>query len=184
MSQHGRVVAVLGAESTGKTALAGSLASSLAQRGEKVAVVGEWLREFCDRHGRTPRRDEQRAIAAEQTRRVDAAAAAGGLVIADTTALMIAVYSDIVFGDAGLYAEAEAEQRRYGLTLLTELDLPWRADGLQRDGPHVRAPVDSLVRAALARAGVPFVSVGGNGDARSAAALAAIDAWCSETRAN
>ncbi len=64
---------------------------------------------------------------------------------------MIAVYSDLVFADAGLYASALAAQRRYDLTLVTALDLPWRADGLQRDGAHVRAPVDALLRAALAR---------------------------------
>jgi hypothetical protein len=76
---------------------------------------------------------------------------------------MIAVYSDLVFGDTSLYAAAEAEQRRYGLTLLTALDLPWQADGLQRDGPHVREPVDRQLRAALARAGIAFEPVSGSG---------------------
>ncbi len=87
---------------------------------------------------------------------------------------MIAVYSDLVFGDTSLYAAAEAEQRRYGLTLLTALDLPWQADGLQRDGPHVREPVDRRIRAALARAGVAFEPVSGGGSARLEAALAAV----------
>lgn len=39
------------------------------------------------------------------------------------------------------------------VTLLTATDLPWQADGAQPDGPHVRAPVDALVRAALQRSG-------------------------------
>ena len=177
MTKRGYVVALLGAESTGKTTLAASLAQAFAARGETVAVVGEWLREFCALHGRTPRREEQAGIAAEQTRRIDeAAAACDGIVIADTTALMIAVYSDIVFADTSLYAKAEAAQRRCDLTLLTELDLPWQADGLQRDGPQVRAPVDALVRASLARAGLPFSRIGGAGPARMAAALDAVDA--------
>ena len=175
MTQRAFVVALLGAESTGKTTLAASLAEAFAARGEQVAVVGEWLRELCERQGRTPRREEQHSIAAEQTRRIDIAAAGGGIVIADTTALMVAVYSDIVFADTGLYAEAEAAQRRCDLTLLTGLDLPWQPDGLQRDGPHVRAPVDALVRASLARADMPFALIVGNGSARTTAALAAID---------
>ena len=87
---------------------------------------------------------------------------------------MIAVYSDLVFGDASLYADAEAEQRGYGLTLLTALDLPWQADGLQRDGPQVREPVDRRIRAALARAGVAFEPVSGSGGARLETALAAV----------
>ncbi len=168
------VVALLGAESTGKTTLANELGAALAARGERVAVVGEYLREFCDREGRTPLMAEQRAIAAEQTRRIAQAAAQHDIVIADTTALMIAVYSDHVFDDLALYDEALAAHARADLTLLTALDLPWRADGLQRDGPHVREPVDAKVRAALARAALGCAVVFGEGETRLANALAAI----------
>lgn len=169
------VVALLGAESTGKTTLAHELGAALAARGERVAVVGEYLREFCDREGRTPLIAEQRAIAAEQTRRIAQAATQHDVVIADTTALMIAVYSDHVFDDLTLYDEALAAHARADLTLLTALDLPWRADGLQRDGPHVREPVDAKVRAALARAALGCAVVFGEGEARLTNALAAIE---------
>ncbi len=169
------VVALLGAESTGKTTLAHGLGAALAARGERVAVVPEYLREFCAREGRTPRRDEQQGIAAEQTRRIAEAAAAHEVVIADTTALMIAVYSEHVFGDLALYDEALAAHARADLTLLTALDLPWQADGLQRDGPHVRGPVDARVRGALARGGLGCSVVFGQGDARLANALAALE---------
>jgi nicotinamide riboside kinase len=89
---------------------------------------------------------------------------------------MIAVYSDFVFGDASLYAGALAAQGRCDLTLVTALDLPWQPDGLQRDGAHVRAPVDGLLRSALAGAGIAFATIAGVGADRSTAALAAIDA--------
>ncbi len=49
------------------------------------------------------------------------------------------------------------------------------ADGLQRDGPHVREPVDALVRAALARAGVAYAVVHGRGPERLASAWTRID---------
>jgi len=114
-------------------------------------------------------------IALEQSRRIEAAATEAEIVVADTTALMIAVYSDLVFTDRALYPLAEAEQRRVDLTLLTALDLPWQADGLQRDGEHVRRPVDALIRAALGRSGTSFEVVSGDGSARLATALAAID---------
>ena len=146
----------------------------LAAEGRHVEVVPETLREFCDRERRTPRIDEQAAIAAEQTRRIAVAATRCDLVLADTTALMTAVYSDIVFGDPTLYAQAQADQRACHLTLLTALDLPWQADGLQRDGPQVRTPVDTRVRAALLAAGLPFTVVGGQGPARLASALRAV----------
>lgn len=172
---RGFVVALLGAESTGKTTLAAALGTLLRAEGHDVAVVPEFLREFCDGHRRTPRRDEQRDIAATQTARIATAAADHALVIADTSALMIAVYSEQVFGDPGLYAEAQAAHADgCDLTLLTALDLPWQADGLQRDGPQVRGPVDARLRAALARAGVGYGVVAGSGPARTAAALAGV----------
>jgi nicotinamide riboside kinase len=175
MSAAAFVVALLGAESTGKTTLARDLGATLAERGLQVAVVGEVLREFCATHARTPRRDEQAGLAAAQTARIDAAAAQGDVVVTDTTALMIAVYSDFVFGDTSLYESALAAQRRVDLTLVTALDLPWQADGLQRDGAHVREPVDRLLRAALASGALASTTIRGVGPSRLDAALEAID---------
>jgi nicotinamide riboside kinase len=136
--------------------------------------VAEYLREFCDQHGRTPLQEEQPGIAAEQTRRIDAAAQTHDIVVADTSAVMIAVYSEHVFADTGLYASALATHSGYALTLLTALDLPWQADGLQRDGPHVREPVDAAVRSALMRANLAYSVVAGIGDARLENALACV----------
>ena len=170
----GFVIALVGAESTGKTTLAHALRAALAIDARRVAVVAEYLREFCDAHGRTPLPHEQQHIADEQTRRIDAAARTHDIVIADTTALMIAVYSEQVFGDSGLYPAAEAAHARCGLTLLTALDLAWQPDGLQRDGPQVREPVDARVRAALARAGCAYSVVFGSGAARLDGALACV----------
>ena len=183
MSARGFVVALLGAESTGKTTLAAEIGTALAARGLRVAVVAEALREFCDANARTPRRDEQAAIASTQSERIDAAATHHHVVVADTSAVMIAVYSDFVFADASLYPMALAAQRRCDLTLVTALDLPWRPDGLQRDGAHVRGPVDALLRSALARAGIAFTTIAGVGSERVDAALRAIDAALA-TRSN
>ncbi len=170
----GRVVALLGAESTGKTELAKALVQALEAGGTPCTLVTEYLREWCDREGRVPRPDEQSAIASEQTRRI-AAAATRGDVIADTSALMTAIYSDLLFKDASLYTQALAAQRTYAVTLVTALDVAWVADGLQRDGPQVREPVDALLRQALAGGNVGYSVVHGNGSQRLANALTAID---------
>ena len=169
----GCVIALLGAESTGKTELARALVQRLRERGIAATLVAEYLREWCEREGRTPRPDEQRAIADEQTRRIDAAAASG-VVVADTTALMTAVYSEQLFGDTSLYADALSAQRRYAITLLTALDIPWVADAL-RDGDHAREPTDTLVRAALSGAGLSFAVVHGTGGERLSNAWNAIN---------
>ena len=174
---RGFVVALLGAESTGKTTLAQQLAATLRDRGEaRVAVVAEYLREFCELHGRAPHVEEQAGIVAEQMRRIDAAAERHHIVVADTTGLMVSVYSELVFADRSLYAAAEAAHRRsIDLTLLTAPDIPWVPDGLQRDGPHVREPVDRLVRSSLNRAKVTFGVIFGSGAARLRAALQAFE---------
>lgn len=170
----GPVIAILGAESTGKTTLAHALALELRALGSRAVVVREYLREFCDARGCTPQPHEQAAIAAEQWRRTLAAAQDGSTVVADTTPLMIALYSQFLFGDESLREGALALHKLCRHTLLTGLDLPWQADGLQRDGPQVREPVDALVRSALADASLPHSVIYGSGPARTAAALAAV----------
>ena len=167
-------IALLGAESTGKTTLSQAMATALRARGHRVEVVPEALRAWCEREQRTPRPDEQLPIAQAQEAMVDAAAQRADIVIADTTALMVAIYSGMLFEDGSLYAFALERQRRYDLTLVTGLDLPWVPDGLQRDGPQVQGPVDALVREALAKAGVAYRVVYGRGEERTRAALAPV----------
>ncbi len=176
MSDAGALrLAIVGAESTGKSTLGIDLAARLASEfGVRAVVVPEVLREWCDAHGRTPRLDEQVDVAREQQRRIDAAAAQADVVVCDTTPLMTAVYSEIVFGDLALDDAARAWQSSIDLTLLTGLDLPWVADGLQRDGPHVRAPVDAAVRARLRAWGGEWTVVTGAGETRVENALDAV----------
>ncbi len=167
-------IALLGAESTGKTALAQGIQAHFQARGIPTALVPEYLRTWCDAAGRTPRPEEQQGIAQEHARQLSAPTDVR-LLVADTTPLMVAVYSDYLFGDRSLYPFALEHQRSYHLTLLTGLDLPWVADGLQRDGAHVREPVDALVRAALDGAGISYRIVYGSGTARLDNALFAIN---------
>jgi len=169
------VIAIVGAECTGKSVLTPALAARIAaETGLRCAAIGEVLREWCDARQRTPRIDEQAGIAAEQQRRIDAAAATHDVVVADTTPLMTAVYSEFIFGDASLTPAAVAVHRRCDATLLTALDVPWQADGVQRDGPHVREPVDRLLRALMREHGIGWSVVSGQGDARVDSALNAV----------
>jgi nicotinamide riboside kinase len=165
------VIALLGAESTGKSDLAVALVDALIAEGRSAVVVSEYLREFCDAHARTPLQSEQAHIAQVQTERIQQAAEEFDIVVADTTALMTAVYSEFVFADKSLYATALQAHQACAITLLTALDFPWQADGLQRDGPHVREPVDALLRAALAGADIDYSVVFGTGCARLESAL-------------
>lgn len=165
------IVALLGAECTGKSTLGPALSAQLG-----AGFVGEYLREWCAAHGRTPQRDEQAGIAAVQAARIEAAASTRALVIADTTPLITALCSQHYFDDDTLLAEALAFQRRCALSLVCAPDLPWQADGFLRDGPAVRARFDARLRAALGAAGIAWVDIAGNEAARLQAATAAVAA--------
>lgn len=166
-------IAIVGAESTGKTELAQGLVAHWTALGQSAVAIPEVLRAWCKAHGRTPQPHEQLGIAQEQARQMLLTPTVDWLV-ADTSPLMTAVYSDLLFADSSLYDFALTHQRRYDLTLLTALDLPWVADGLQRDGVHVREPVDRRLRAALKRGDIAFCVIAGQGDQRLAQALGAI----------
>jgi nicotinamide riboside kinase len=165
-------IAILGAESTGKSWLGNALAGVMQSRGLSVHQVDEALRHWCEREGRTPLAHEQFGIA--QTQAQSVMRITQGVVIADTTPLMTAVYSHLLFADESLYPMALAHQALFDQTLVTGLDLPWVADGLQRDGPQVRGPVDTLVRQALERAGIAYRVVYGQGHQRLNNALLAL----------
>ncbi|HET8871056.1 MAG TPA: ATP-binding protein [Aquabacterium sp.] len=169
------VVGILGAESTGKSTLARDLCLVLQSKGMTAAVVPEVLREFCVANGRTPMAHEQADLAREQSRRIESARQTHSVVVSDTTALMTAIYSEFIFHDISLYAEALEAHRQVDLTLVTALDLPWVSDGIQRDGEHVREPVDHLIRRALERGGLGHSLVSGQGRDRLLSALRAVD---------
>jgi nicotinamide riboside kinase len=135
------VIAIVGAECSGKSTLARALVGPLeVATGERWTVVDEHLREWCDQHKRTPRSDEQAAIAAEQARRIEAAKSKGN-VIADTTALMVAIYSKLLFSDPSLIEGAVAIQRGYALSVICAPDFPWQSGDWQRDGTAIQARV-------------------------------------------
>jgi nicotinamide riboside kinase len=176
-------IAIVGAESTGKTTLAGALVRRLREDFALHAVEApEALRQWCTDHGRTPTREEQHGIALLQQQGIDEAARGVDVVVCDTTPLMIAVYSQFVFGDDSLVTTARALHGSNAFTLLTGLDIAWMPDGLQRDGPHVRQPVDQAIRGHLLACPGAWAVVTGTGEARTANALDAVRpvlaAWC------
>ena len=153
------LICLIGAECTGKTTLAQALAQQM------VGLwVPEYLRQFTQAHGRTPQRAEQLHILQEQLRMETEALSLArrqghSVVFCDTAPLLTAVYSDCIFADASLYPQARSLHARYALTLFLQPDIPWHADGLQRDGAQARATVHRAIERALAGAGG-----GGGGD--------------------
>lgn len=151
-------VAILGAESSGKSTLAAALASHYG-----TLWVPEYLREFVEVKGRVPEESDQYPIARTQMEREDAAAEkAERFLFCDTTPLMTAIYSRWYWNrvDAQL---AQLERRHdYAYTLVTAPDSPWEADGLQRESEQVRQTIHEQVLEMLADRAIPYVLVTGS----------------------
>jgi len=169
-----RRIAIIGAECVGKTELARRLAESL-----PGLWVPEYLREFCASVQRTPRPEEQSHILAEQRLREEAALARAlaqrlDWVLADSAPLVTAAYSELLFGDVTLHEQAIVHHASYHATLVLATDLPWVADGIQRDGPAVREAFHSLLLQRIQDAGLPFALIAGAGERRLQVASAAL----------
>lgn len=153
-----RRIAVLGAESSGKSTLCGALA-----RRYGTVWVPEYLREFVDTHNRVPFEADQYAIACTQRAREDAAAdAANEFLFCDTTPLMTALYSQVYWGRVDADLAALAARHDYALTLVTAPDTPWIADGLMRESEEVRQCVFTLLVRELDARGIRFVLLEGD----------------------
>jgi nicotinamide riboside kinase len=174
-----RLICVIGAECTGKTSLVRELADMLG-----ASVVPEALRDWCAVQGRTPQVHEQAALMQAQIHMEDKALAQinkglDAIVLCDTAPLLTAVYSLHYFADSSLLAAAHAHHRRYALTLWLQPDLPWVADGLQRDGLAAQAAVHALLAQQLAQQS-HVVRIVGRGPGRLQAARSALLARVSE----
>lgn len=157
-------IAIVGSASSGKT----TLAQALAERYRDVWVP-EYLREFVDLRQRVPVEGDQLHIAATQAAREDLAAGrASRFLFCDTTPLMTAVYSRHYFGRIEPRLEQLVTARRYDLTLVCAPDIPWKADGLQREPEDQSAAVHALLAAELAARAVAHVRIHGPLDQRLA----------------
>lgn len=151
-------IAVLGAESSGKSTLCEALA-----RHYRTVWVPEYLREFVDIHARVPYEEDQFGIATTQRAREDAACAqARRFLFCDTTPLMTALYSRVYWGRVDARLAALDARHDYAFTLVTAPDTPWEPDGLQRESEEVRQMVHRMLVETLAARGIAYVLLEGS----------------------
>lgn len=151
-------VAIMGAESSGKSTLAAALAALYG-----TLWVPEYLREFVEVNGRVPVEGDQYGIARTQMEREDAAAAnASRFLFCDTTPLMTGLYSRWYWGRVDAQLALLERRHDYAFTIVTAPDSPWEADGLQRESEAVRQTVHEQVLQMLAERQIPYLLVTGD----------------------
>jgi NadR type nicotinamide-nucleotide adenylyltransferase len=168
-------VAILGAESTGKSTLAAALAKRYC-----TLWVPEYLRQFVETEQRVPYETDQLGIAEVQMERENAAAAAAAkpgapaFLFCDTTPFMTAIYSGVYWGRVDPALAALDLRYDYAVTLVAAPDLPWVADGLQRESEAVRQQVHQALVDKLERRAIAFTLLTGSLEQRLAQAQAVL----------
>jgi HTH-type transcriptional repressor of NAD biosynthesis genes len=168
--RYAKTICLHGPESVGKSVLAARLAAHF----ETVAVP-EYGRTWCEAFGTDCTMADllaiartQDAMAASQRRRCNRR------LIVDTDPLMTAVWADMMLGARDPWFAAWDGYA--DLYLLLDIDLPWVDDGTRiYGGATARARFFELCRAELERRGVRWALVSGEGEARFANALAAME---------
>lgn len=151
-------IALLGAESTGKTTLAAALASHY-----NTLWVPEYGRIFVEQHGRLPKVEEMLGLAQAQiVLEEQYAQNASNVLFCDTTPLTTALYSQYYFGQCASELTELAAHHSYDLVLLMDDDIPWVADGIQRDGVHIRAILQPIFKQMLHQFGIIYHLISGD----------------------
>jgi NadR type nicotinamide-nucleotide adenylyltransferase len=168
-------VVLIGPESTGKTRLAERLAARYG-----VPCSSEYAREHVEREARALSENDVEPIARGQRAGEDAAlrqAVAQGsrFVLNDTDLVSTQVYACHYYGRCPSWIEAEAAQRLGGLYLLHHVDVPWIAEGHQREQPARRGELFTLFERTLTNLGAVKADIFGDWNARERRALEAIE---------
>ncbi|MGP4865361.1 AAA family ATPase [Psychrobacter sp. T6-5] len=160
-------VAVLGAESTGKTTLCRDLAAHF-----DSLWVSEYMRTYLqakwDEEQLTCTWDDllpiaQGQIASENklAKQVTRMSNKNRYLFCDTSLFELMVYSHWYYGDCPAALEQAALAHHYDLILLTEVDIPWVADDL-RDSPHQRDEISAYFASQLSKHQKPFQRISGD----------------------
>ena len=153
-----RRVALLGAESTGKSTICERLAREFHTR-----WVAEYGRLYCEQ-GRPAMQlvdvDFEAIAWGQAVWEDEAAVAANRVLLCDTDLHTTATWSDIVIGSRPAWLTEAARARRYDLIVLLDDDVPWVGDAVRvlqdRRVEHTRR-----IRAELDAAGRDYVTVSG-----------------------
>ena len=161
-----RRVALLGAESAGKTTLAQRLAAHFG-----TVWVPEYGRAYCEtRPALTLQLPDFEAIAwGQATLEEDYATRATRVLICDTELHTTATWSDLIVGVRPAWLTSAARCRHYDVVLVLDDGVPWVDDGTRVLGPR-RAEHTRLLRAELDAAGREYTMLTGSFAEREAKA--------------
>ncbi|WAI87718.1 Trifunctional NAD biosynthesis/regulator protein NadR [Psychrobacter sp. SC65A.3] len=175
-------VAVLGAESTGKTTLCRDLAAHF-----DCPWVPEYMRTYlqakwddeqltCTWDDLLPIAQGQILLENKLAKQVSQTSNGHHYLFCDTSLFELMVYSNWYYGDCPEVLTQAALVHHYDLILLTDVDTPWVADDL-RDSPHQRDEISAYFADQLTAYNKPFQSIGGAREVRVQQVVKLLDAF-------
>ena len=154
-------IAITGPESTGKTALTQRLAELY-----DTVYVPEYAREYLDKHGMqyTPEDVVKMARGQVELER-QMAAKANQVLFSDTELINYKIWLEHNNWEVPQWLTEYIRKHRYDLYLLTDIDLPWVADG-QRDKPNDRELLFNRFQEELDAIEADYAIISGSGALR------------------
>ncbi len=164
-------VVLMGAESTGKTTLAATLANYY-----NTTWAAEYLRLFVDQKGALPEEADVHKIARGHLNLITSLQPESHRVLfVDTDLFTTCVYQRIYFGQCPPSIERAAKRHQSGLYLFMEPDIPWTPDPGQRASPQARLHSHALLMAEAKMHSLNIVPIRGTRDQRLNTAIKAVD---------
>jgi NadR type nicotinamide-nucleotide adenylyltransferase len=165
-------IAITGPESTGKT----TLATQLAELYDTV-YVPEYAREYLDRNGPKYSYGDVLKMAKGQIElERQLLSQAREILFADTEMISYKVWLEFYGWDVPLWLTDHITAHTFGLYLLTDIDLPWVADG-QRSNPSDREVLFHRFEEELENAGANYGIISGTGSLRIDNAISTIEEY-------
>lgn len=173
-------VAIVGAESTGKSTLATKLAEYYDNKGLDAGLILEYAREWIDemldgdmdrlKFKHITHFGEVQMSLVRIAERIDE----HDIIFSDTDAIVSSVFQQVYYGKVDEKLIKEANDEKWDLVLFTQTDVPWVDDG-QRNLSDKREEINNMFKEELIKRKMNYVEVKGNWEERFNIAINSID---------
>jgi nicotinamide riboside kinase len=164
--------AITGPESTGKSALAQTLATHY-----QTAFLPEFARTYLEENGPKYTYETVVYMAEQQLlQQTNFLKQAPSPCFFDTDLMVCRIWLEFVFGKCPSHILRASKEALFTHTLLMDIDLPWQEDPL-REHPAQRKELFELYQNSLELARRPFTIISGIGDLRVQAAREVVESF-------
>ncbi|WP_246222895.1 AAA family ATPase [Draconibacterium halophilum] len=167
MKKKTKIVAITGAESTGKSTLAKALAKHY-----NLPFVPEFARGYVEQLQRSYTYEDVILIAQKQVEQYNEMVSKQvPLIILDTWLLITKIWLDVVYGIVPEWIDQTIKETRIDVFLVCDTDLPWVPDSVRENGGTDREKLQQTYIQELEKYQFPYQIIKGNYEERKKGAI-------------